>query len=331
MTDQFVETLKAMADPLRLRIISVLGREELAVGELAEVLGISQPRVSHHVKMLRESNLIQVRREGSWTICRLTSSVSMDYGDQPGEDEPNLLNAIEPWTGSLELEPADLIKLERILEARRERSRAFFDAAAEEWEHLEPGLEGNGLRHQALSSLLPDDLVLADIGCGTGFMTKALATRARRVILIDHSPVMLEKAKIELGDLEADLEFRVGELDAIPLDDNEVDGAFVNLVLHHVPDLKATLRELYRTIVPGGSLVISDLLPHSEEWLREEHADLRLGLEPGQLCDLARETGFSQTRVEPGADLLKMRSKSGAEALLPLFVLNATRERVEEK
>ncbi len=329
MTDQFVETLKAMADPLRLRILAVLGREELAVGELAELLGISQPRVSHHIKMLRESDLVQVRREGSWTLCSLTTTAAINYNAPPGEDEPNLLAAIEPWTGTLSPNKADLANLERVLEARRQRSRSFFDAAADKWEQLESGLEGNGLRHQALSTLLPDNLVFADIGCGTGFMTRALATRASRVILIDHSPAMLEKAKHELSSVPADLEFRAGELDALPLENQEVNGAFVNLVLHHVPDLRATLHELNRTIIQGGSLVISDLLPHDEEWLRDEHADLRLGLNPELLCDIAREAGFTQTSVEPGTDLLRVRSKTGIEVLLPLFVLKATREEVE--
>ena len=188
MVDALVETFKALADPLRLRIVAILGEEELAVGELAVVLEISQPRVSHHLKMLRESGLIRVRREGAWTFCRL------------GEPGPELLQALAPWSGNLAPSLEDRSRLARVLDARRERSRSFFEAAAGRWESLEPRFEGSGLRHQALSLLLPKGLVLADVGCGTGFMSRALASRAERVILIDHSPAMLEKARGELGD-----------------------------------------------------------------------------------------------------------------------------------
>jgi DNA-binding transcriptional ArsR family regulator len=317
MTDQFVETLKALADPLRLRMIAILDCEELAVGELAEVLGISQPRVSHHLKTLREAELIQVRRDGAWTFC------SPAVGRSDGESDGGLVTALAPWAGSLDPPPADLRKLAQVLEKRRERSRQFFDAAAKHWESLEPCFEGTGIRHQALSSLLPGELVFADVGCGTGFMTRALATRAKKVILIDHSAVMLEKAKTELTGFAADLEFRVGELDCLPLADAEVDGAFVNLVLHHVPDLRTTVSELQRVIRPGGSLLISDLWPHDAEWLRDEHADLRLGLDPEQLAEIAREAGFTDIRIENGADQLRTRSQGGQEILLPLFVMKA--------
>ena len=326
MTDHFVETLKALADPLRLRMIAILGREELAVGELADVLEISQPRVSHHLKTLRESELIQVRRDGAWTFCSLAAGSDDATGNHDGS---YLLAAIEPWTGKLDPGPADLRRLSQVLERRRERSRQFFDAAAGEWESLEPCFEGNGIRHQALSSLLPKGLVFADVGCGTGFMTRTLATRAARVILIDHSSGMLEKARTELSGAAADLEFRVGELDALPLADEEVDGVFVNLVLHHVPDQRTTVRELRRVLRRGGSLVISDLLPHDAEWLRDEHADLRLGLDPDPLSLILREAGFSDISIESGVDQLRTRSQGGQEILLPLFVMKAGKNRLD--
>ena len=317
MVEGLVDALRALADPLRLRMVAILSQEELAVGELAEVLGMSQPRISHHLKVLRESGLIRVRREGAWTFCSLMAP----GGENPG---PGLLRAMEPWANAVTPGPGDLEKLKQVLEARRERSRSFFEEAAGRWESLEPRFEGSGLRHQALSLLLPGAAVLADVGCGSGFMAETLATRASKVILIDHSPAMLEKARAQLGeDKPAVLEFRVGELDHLPLADNEVDGAFVNLVLHHAPDLKSTLGELSRAIRPGGALVISDLLPHEEDWLREEHADLRLGLEPGELDGLARSAGFTAVRVEGGVDQLRVRARGGQEAVLPLFVMRA--------
>jgi ubiquinone/menaquinone biosynthesis C-methylase UbiE/DNA-binding transcriptional ArsR family regulator len=317
MTEGLVEALKAMADPLRLRILAVLGHEELAVGELAEVLAISQPRVSHHLRMLREAGLVRVRREGAWTFCSLETP-------SPGGPADGLLQALEHALGPEGPDQADRGRLEWVLSARRERTRSFFDAAAGRWESLEPRFEGSGLRQQALSMLLGEGLVLADIGCGTGFMAGELARRAAKVILIDPSAAMLERARAGLDrNLTARVEFRVGELERLPLAAGEVDGAFANLVLHHVSDLAATLAELARVVRPGGTLVVSDLLPHEEDWLREEQADLRLGLEPAKLATLALKAGFAEAAAEPAADRLRVRSREGREALLPLFVLRA--------
>jgi len=311
-----VETLKALGDPLRLRILALLGRAELAVGELAQVLDVAQPRVSHHLKVLRDSGLVRVRREGAWTFCALEAP-----GD--GKVGPGVLQALESLAEK-DLEPArsDLARLERVLEARRQRSRAFFESAAGRWESLEPRLKGSGLRHQALSFLVPPGLTLVDVGCGTGFMTRVLASRAERVILVDHSPAMLERARIDLeGKVEARLEFRVGEVDSLPLEDGEAQGAFANLVLHHVPDLGEAMGELARVLCPGGTLVVSDLLPHQEEWLREEQADLRLGIDPEELARLAERAGLAEVRFEEGADRIELEGKGGSPVELSLFVL----------
>jgi len=317
MTEGLVEALRAMADPLRLRILAVLGQEELAVGELAEVLAISQPRVSHHLRMLREAGLVHVRREGAWTFC------SLEPLAQGGPAE-GLLQALGQALGPDGPDEADRARLERVLGARRERTRSFFDEAAGRWESFEPRFEGSGLRQQALSLLLGDGLVLADIGCGTGFMAQELVRRAAKVILVDPSAAMLEKARTGLDrNLAARVEFRVGDLERLPLAAEEVDGAFANLVLHHVSDLAATLSELARILRPGGTLVVSDLLPHDEEWLREEQADLRLGLEPDLLAQLALRAGFADAAAEPAADRLRVRSREGHESLLPLFVMRA--------
>ncbi len=316
MKPALVETLKALGDPLRLRILALLGRSELAVGELAQVLGVAQPRVSHHLKLLRDCGLVRVRREGAWTFCAL---------ERPGDGRvgPGVLQALESLAEK-DLRPTkgDILRLEKVLEARRQRSRAFFDAAAGRWESLEPRLKGSGLRHQALSFLVDPGKTLVDVGCGAGFMARVLATRAGRVILVDHSPAMLEKARQALeGKVPARLEFRVGEVDALPLREGEAQGVFANLVLHHVPDLGKALAELVRVLDVGGTLVVSDLLPHQEEWLREEQADLRLGIDPEELAGHAERAGLEGVRYEEGADRIELRGKGGRTAELPLFLL----------
>jgi len=317
MSDGLLIALKALADPLRLRVVAALSQEELAVGELAQVLGTSQPRVSHHLRALREAQIVRTRKEGTWTFCRLN-----DEGN--GDGSPDLLTALRPWREELQPSPADLQRLQEVLEQRRERSRLFFDEAAGRWDRHEPRLAGDALRYQALSLLLQRDATLADIGCGTGFMARALSARARKVILIDHSPAMLERARTELGSGNgAELDFRTGELDNLPLQNGEVDAAFVNLALHHVPDLKGTLRELRRVVRPGGSLIVSDLLPHDVESLREDHADLRLGLDPDRLAASLAEAGFRDVVCEKCEDSLWATNGEGQDELLPLFLMRA--------
>ncbi len=318
MVDGLLDRLKALADPLRLRMVGILHMQELAVTELAEVLQISQPRVSHHLRALKEADLISVRREGSWTFCSL-----------PQEEGAagKLLAALGPEAGGFEPEPEDLARLHQVMAQRRNRSKAYFEAAAREWSEKEPRFAGNGLRHQALSWLLPEDLSVADIGCGNGFMAQALATRVRRIVLVDHSPAMLQQARVRLGRIPGvDLDYRVGELDALPLGDGEVDAAVANLTLHHAPDLEAALRELGRIVRSGGEVIISDLMPHEIDALREREADLRLGLEPEALADMLAETGFHRVRHEPGIDALRAVAKNGEEKLLPIFVMKACRQ-----
>ena len=319
MVDGLLDRLKALADPLRLRIVGVLLQQELAVTELAEVLQISQPRVSHHLKALKDAGLISVRREGSWTFC----SMVCDDGAAG-----RLLSALEPQAGGFAPEPEDLGRLGQVIAQRRQRSKAYFESVAGAWSQYQARFAGNGLRHQAMSYLLPEDLVVADIGCGNGFMAQALSTRARRVILIDHSPAMLDQARVQLGEVrDVDLDFRVGEMDHLPLADGEVDAAFANLVLHHVPDLEMTLREMRRIIRPEGQLIISDLMPHNLESLREEEADLRLGLRPEELSARLERAGFECVRHEHGTDALRVTTREGEESLLPLFVMCACRRR----
>jgi ArsR family transcriptional regulator len=219
----------------------------------------------------------------------------------------------------------DAVRLRDVLEARRNRSRAYFDRVAPHWDTVGSLFRTGVARQRVAASLVHPHLVVADVGCGTGYLSWALASLVGRLILVDHSPAMLEQAKENLRGCRASLEFRAGEIDQLPLADNEVDAVLAGMVLHHAPDLLAFVREAFRALRPGGVFVIQDLLPHREAWLRDSMADLRLGLVPGDLTALLEKAGFESPEVEVVEDSYTPERPDGGRADLSLFVVRGRR------
>jgi len=310
--------LRLLADKTRLRALSLLAREELAVGELARILGLSLSRLSNHLRILREAGMIADRKEGSWTFVSLNRAGGLPAG---------LWDAVQ---GLVEQSPEyldDAARLREVLEARRQKSRAFFDRVAKDWDVIGSDFRTGVGRHRVAASLVAPDLVVADIGCGTGYLASALAPLVARVILIDHSPAMLERARENLAGSRAVLEFRSGEIDRLPLEDGEADAVLAGMVVHHAPDLLAFGREAFRVLRRGGILVVEDLLPHREAWMREAMADLRLGLVPDDLASLVRDVGFDAPVIELLDDAYTPSGPDGAKPELPLFLLRARKPR----
>ncbi len=314
MKPNLTTVLKLLADATRLRILGLLAREELAVGELARAMAMSQSRISNHLKLLRESGLLDERRAGAYVHVRLLR------GDALPED---LWSAIEARLVHVEGRADDLKRLEGVREDRRKKSRSFFDKVAPEWDKLGSEFKRGNVRWRALAALVPADLVVADVGCGTGYMARTLVRVAARVICIDHSSAMLEQARANLLGHEERVEFRQGELDRLPLADGEVDAIFASLVLHHVPDVVASLREMRRALKPDGSLVVTELLPHKEAWMSETMADLRLGLDVTELKGRVERAGFRDVLTDIVEDAYVVERPGGKKAELPLFVLHA--------
>ncbi|MBL8840944.1 MAG: metalloregulator ArsR/SmtB family transcription factor [Planctomycetes bacterium] len=306
--------LKILADPTRLRLLGLLAREELAVGELARAVAMSQSRVSNHLKVLREARLLDERREGAHVLVQLARGAALP---------DDLWAAIESRLAAVEGRADDLTRLEAVLDERRKKSRAFFDRVAPEWDAVGSAFEHGSARWRALACLVAPGLVVADVGCGTGYMARALVRVVERVIAIDHSAAMLARAKENLAGHAAQVEFRQGELDRLPLADGEVDAIFASLVLHHVPDLFAALRDMRRALKPGGRLVVTDLLPHKEAWMGEAMADLKLGLDATELKSRAEKAGFVDVAVDRLDDAYVVEAPGGRRAALPLFLIHA--------
>ncbi len=283
--------LRLLADPTRLRILAAVEPEELSVGEIADVLGMSQPRISNHLRLLRDANALQGRREGAWTFYRNAL-----------DDEASgraLWRAVREGLESDEEVRADGARRALVLERRRQRSRDHFRGTG--GADAIP-LERGTLHHEMLGALLPRGGLAVDAGCGEGHLCEVLAPRYRRVIGIDHSAERLLRARERLRD--STVEFHQGEVDALALRDGCADACFLSLVLHHVPKLGAALAEAFRVLRPGCPVVIVDLAAHDLEAMRESAGDLRLGLDPPRLARALRGAGFRDVRLEPVRDRL---------------------------
>lgn len=305
-------TLKLLSDPVRLRLCALLARAELAVHELVAITGLQQSRISNHLSLLKRAGLVRDRREGTWSFHSLV---------EPADDgplSPSLFAAtVQPSVGSDEGE-RDQQALRAVLDQRRQKSREMHDRLAEQWNQVGEEFALGTLRAEVLAQAWPTGRTVADLGCGTGFLATWLAGRGASVIAVDHSERMLtvaQKAK------RARIEFRRGELDALPLADGEVDAAFSNLVWHHLPDHDAAAREMLRVLRPGGTAVVSDLLPHEAEWMRERMGDLRLGLKAEQVVGALARAGFGELRTETIADRYRVAAPGGAPAEFPMFVV----------
>ncbi len=298
-----------VSDGTRARILAALEGHELAVGELARALALSQPRISNHLKLLRDAGAIEARREGTWTFYRASLE-----GD--GE-RAALWQLLSRATRQEPLFRADAARRKGVLEARRRKSRAHFGSLS--GKRSASGLE-SGLLHEELVSLLaPPGLTVVDAGCGEGHLAGTLAAHFDRVIAVDHSPARLRAARKRVP--AGNVEFLRGELDALPLPDSGADALFLSLVLHHVPDPSSVLREAHRVLRPGGRLVIAELAPHGEEWTRRALGDLRLGLDPRTLEEALPRAGFLAPRVIPARDRLAV----GRRPPLPIYLMGARR------
>lgn len=315
--------LKTLADPTRVRILALLEREELAVQELMEVLGMAQSRVSRHLGILREGGLLRDRREGTYVFYRFAAPTAGAWRDAWALAQRELAGDA--------LAARDAAALVRVLEARAKRARSFFDAVGPEWDALRKVFDDDALRARAIAHLVPADWTVADIGTGTGILATELARLGLRVIAVDHSPRMLEAARAKLGEeglAEGEakskagrVELRAGEANALPLADAEVDAALAHMVLHYLPGPAEALREMARVVRPGGAVVVVDFVRHEAEWMRDELGVLWLGFPPEEVEGWFRDVGLETVRVET------LSARSPARELPATFIASARKPR----
>lgn len=261
---------RAMADPTRLRIVALVRRVELSVGELAAVLGQSQPRVSRHVKILAAARLVRRHKEGAWVFLTLGEA----------EHLAPLAAALDRWGIDPALLAADTAQLVRMRTERQAAAQAWFAANAAQWDRLRALHTPEAEVEAAIVATLGERAIgrLLDIGTGTGRMLELLGPAARTATGIDRSPEMLRLARTKLDAIGlAQAEVRQADMAALPLTPASADTVVLHQVLHFADDPAAVIAEAARVLAPGGRLLVADFAPHAEEELRVSHAHARLG------------------------------------------------------
>ena len=289
--EELQRVFKTLADPTRVRILGLLEREELVVQELMEVLGMAQSRVSRHLAILRDAGLLIDRRDGTYVSYRFAP-----LAPGPWRDTWNLVRKNLEHDSTAQ---RDASALAQTLEARGERSRAFFDSVGPEWDALRKIFHDDVLRARAATRMIAPGQTAADIGTGTGILASELAQLGVRVIAVDNSSRMLDAARAKL-DAEGitNVELRRGEAHSLPLEDAEVDAAFAHMVLHYLPSPAEALREMARIVQPGGTVVVVDFLQHENEWMRKELRVVWLGFPEATIREWFEQAGLTHVRID---------------------------------
>lgn len=282
--------LRALGDETRLRLLHLIGLEELSCSELMEVLNMGQSRVSTHLNLLKEAGLVVDRRAGRRSLYSLAQGAGAEW----------VQRAIDEARGAPEFE-ADAAGVEALRSRRQAESRAYFDRVAASFgEQILPGRTWEGLV-RAMLKLAPRARYV-DIGVGDGLLTLMLAEVAESVTAVDISTEMLGqlRRRAERKGI-ANLSTVEGELEDLPLEDASFDVAVLSQALHHAAAPERALAEARRVLVPGGRLLVIDLLAHTEEWVRERHQHLHLGFGEAQLAALCEQAGFQDVSVQRAA------------------------------
>lgn len=285
--DLMVDTLKAAAEPSRLRILALLSRGDLTVSDLTSILGQSQPRVSRHLKLLFEASLINRYQEGSWAYFRLAESLIV------GDIARSLLDRLDCSDPLLE---RDLERLSSVKLQRRERAAAYFSANASSWDAIRSLHVPDGAVEEALTKIIgarPFQAML-DVGTGTGRLLELFAPLYLRGVGIDINRDMLTIARSNLEKSGiANAQVRQGDVYSLPVDRESFDLVTIHQVLHFLDNPAEAIREAARALRPSGRMLIVDFAPHELEFLRDRHAHLRLGFHDRQIKDWLTEAGLT--------------------------------------
>lgn len=293
------ELFQALSDPSRVRILMLLRTMELSVGELAQVLGQSQPRVSRHVRILADAGLLVRHKEGSWVFLALTADPRIEA----------LFGLVDQWLdpASRDVLAADAVRLAAVRSDRAEAAARYFSAHAEVWDSIRSLHVAESAVERAIEEALGDQPVgrLLDIGTGTGRMLELLGPKSLQAIGVDKSSDMLRVARVKLEAAGIASSLRQADMYALPLGDRSADSVVIHQVLHYAQNPAAALAEAARVLRPGGRLLVVDFAAHDREDLRARDAHLRLGFTDEAMTGWLRAAGLDPdfTRHLEGGEL----------------------------
>ncbi len=283
-----LKALRLAGDEGRVRILRLLEREELSVAELQEILGMGQSRISMQLSQLKQGGLVEVRKAGQKSLYRLALNPAL---------KPLVTEILTSARDEIAEVSQDDAALRLILRKRKDKLRTYFDDLAGRFgRHYVPGRSWQGLAEMLLR-LMPR-LSIADLGAGEGTLALMLAQRAERVIAVDNSQKMVEYgADVAERHGVKNLEYRLGDLEELPIPAEEVEVALLHQSLHHALHPAKAIDETWRILKPGGRVVVLDLLKHGFDEARELYADVWLGFTQVELDRLLRQSRFKRIEV----------------------------------
>jgi ArsR family transcriptional regulator len=315
-----LKTLRVVADPNRLRILLLLRGEELSVAELQEILTMGQSTISTHLSQLKQAGLVEDRRTGKSNLYRMAPTLADDHDALKGHDfsrantamkgagplgpegsSPNGDRFINHLLAEAKAEipeaPADQAAMRRVLRKRQDKMRTFFDSVAGRLgKDYVPGKSWKSMA-EALLRLMPP-MVIADLGAGEGAFALLLAQRAKKVIAVDTSAKMIEVGREQALRHGLDnVDYRLGDMEELPIDSASVDLVFFSQSLHHALHPERAATEASRILVPGGRIVILDLVKHRFEEARELYADEWLGFSESEIESILEKSAFTQIQT----------------------------------
>lgn len=284
-----LKCLRALSDPTRLRIIALLEKDELSVNELQEVTRMGQSRISTHLGLLQDSELVQSRRDGKRTFYKLDV--------QGGSGVIEFIHLAIKGAKELPEHASDQINLKRILHRRHEQAEVYFNQVAGRFDRVYgPGRSWQAFGHLLLRIIPP--LVVADLGAGEGLLGELLASRCKKVIAVDNSEkiVAFGAAKAKKNGLK-NLEFRLGDLQNPPIEPGSVDLVILSQALHHAVEPAKAIAATHRILRPGGQLMALDLACHQFEQAHNLYGDRWLGFAESELHEWLERAGFKKIEI----------------------------------
>jgi len=286
---EILDHMSALGDPTRCRLLLLLEKHELTVSELCAVLQSPQSSVSRHLKTLADDDWVSSRRDGTSRFY----SMPLDDLDSGAS---RLWPLIREQVAATAAAGQDNRRLQGVLARRRAKAQAFFATAAGDWDRLRSDLFGDMFYLWAVLGLIDPMLVVGDLGCGTGQLAETVAPYVGRVIAVDGSADMLDAARRRVGE-RPNVDLRQGVLEALPLQDGELDCAVLSLVLHYSADPAMALAEVARVVKLGGRLLVVDMLPHDREEYQQQMGHVWLGFSEKQMSRFLTGAGFGDLRM----------------------------------